>query len=371
MEELSIWFQKLYKYRKFFINKPLQKDILNLMNSRYQNVINWYPSNISNIDYGVLIESYMKLATDLYLTDLIEERERNSINQWLNDLLNRTDGPDGFPLANTCYKRIITKSSHKELQYVDNIITKYSQLTDENKKIIGETLFHLIVDDENKDRLNISQRERIIQYFINDIGVSKKYENWLINSGKLEENKELIKKLFNSLDNSTKLNNIGVVKSIDKSLLPSYVKDIIRDNISNSLSDEEFDSTFNKLLESGINNIVILEVESILNENSYKYYDSNFDNFILYIIDNKLININIAIINKYKAVVSDDNSSVMDRNFALRVFQDLDIPNKKKNLVKELLCNMKTDDFDQGAKEIYDDYVKGFKCGGSSNNSIV
>lgn len=364
-EAMHFWFNTLkvpFKKISNNISNELAKKIYDLLNNRYQWLYNQYTARqISETSIRVY-KSFLDLCLLLYSNT---DEYDNYIAQWLNNFFVREEGPEIYFYINELYSRIVDEFEVYNWPFSQQIINRFVNTAWPQKKEFASTLNKMLIKTTQEKGLNQQQIDSILTHYLNiaklpQVEQSTEAKNWI---KEVIENKLIVKSLQAKVN---LINNPQELLQIFEIILELGNKDLSTQVISKIITQipcGNIESVLRNLLSKKVDIEIIREavktrIDQLDIENNNQHRDclNKFIN-IKEILDEKLSE---KIVDKLRPLLASNNKE--RQIFALHCLENLEeIPNSKKDLLKVLVKEIKTEGWQKQEKEILNKIRKKIK----------
>ncbi len=338
------WLTKLNPFIVSVKDTKIRTDLYNLINGKQTWLWQQYSSQWNKENYQNTLKIFLKTITELYcITD--QPTHKKNLFSWLNQYFSKNESQELIVFTNNFFHYIISEFKTYNWPFVQNIISRFNQVTDWNtKKKISNTLQLMFAKTNAENGLTKEQIQSIYTSYINIINVDNEEEiiQWISES---LENKVLTKdfeEVISNQNDSKKFDLLKLLMRLDKNtLIENIITAILKD-----IECGKINEVFEKIeAEKVSKDIVIKSIKSTLK--GIDREDSNFEclieSFSKSSFSDKVIHNSIA--EKIKNMLArDENEEIL---FALKVMGNLEISDSRKLLaVKTLIQDINENNFE-------------------------
>lgn len=346
----SFWFKQLNPLIQDIQGEDLKENIFNALNKKNTFLWSQYDSQWSVEDYQKLLWVFLEAIVEFYI---LGKASKTEIVTWLNNFFLKNENPKNIIYINKLFKKIIGHFKVFDWQFSQNIIDKFSELSEwEDRKEIVSTLNKMLIATTDDKGLNESQVKSIMQLYIKNLSNDEgNVKSWLKKVIKNSYIKSQFEKVIKDLSVKEKRNIIEIIKEISNNLLKECIEEIIAETDSNNLKEIVEELSVTDIERILINTGIEKKVAMLQKEDD----EENFKKYLQVIVDEKLFNqeVLVAIVNKIKPFLSDDEKTKDEKIFALQILDKIIIPKNQKILITELIKNLDISEFTDEEKFFY------------------
>jgi len=341
--KLPFWLSKLNQFVNSVKDTAERTNIYNSINTKQNWLWQQYNSLWNREDYKKTLNIFLEVITEFYCS-ISDEPQKKQLITWLNQYFSRNESQELIVSINKLFYNIIDRFETYNWSFTQNIITKFTQVSDwKTKNEIASTLNLMLRKTKDDKGLTEQQIQTIYTNYITLINEENQETiiNWISESLKNENLVENFEIVIGSQTDERKFELLKLLIELNKNeLIENVITTILKD-----IECEEVDDVFEKIENEKVSkDIIIKSIKTVLKniERDSENFECLIETISKSSFSDKVIHNLIA--DKIKNLLAtDENDEIL---FALRIIDNLEINDSKKlKAVKTLIQDINESNF--------------------------